>query len=73
MSVVIIDYEIGNINSIVGALSKLGVNYEFSRDHKIINKVLRNHTNIHNKHFLKTLRSIINYFYNNMTCKKKNI
>ena len=38
MSVVIIDYEIGNINSIVGALSKLGVNYEFSRDHKVINK-----------------------------------
>jgi|TARA_B100001093_G_scaffold486409_1_gene521698 glutamine amidotransferase len=38
MKVVIIDYGIGNINSIVGALSKLGVNYEFSRDHEVIKK-----------------------------------
>ena len=38
MKVVIIDYGIGNINSIIGALKKLKINYEFSNNSKIIEK-----------------------------------
>ena len=38
MSIVIIDYGLGNINSIVGALKKLKVKYLFSRDPKDIEK-----------------------------------
>ena len=38
MKVVIIDYGLGNINSIIGALKKININYEFSNESKIIEK-----------------------------------
>ena len=44
MKVVIIDYGLGNINSIIGALKKININYEFSNESKIIEKAENNFT-----------------------------